>query len=79
MEPALEEFSTDSLPQSLREKASRIVKVLNNPVINIKLLREVCRKGIPDEAAYIRSICWKLLLGYLPEQREKWASVIQSN
>lgn len=45
----------------------------------MKDLRELCNRGIPDEASYIRSICWKLLLGYLPEQRSKWASVTAAN
>lgn len=79
MEPAIEEFSVEALPQSLREKVGRIVKLLNSSVINMKELRELCDRGIPDEASYIRSVCWKLLLGYLPEQRAKWASVTVAN
>lgn len=32
--------------------------------------------GIPDDLG-IRALCWKLLLNYLPPQREKWNSFLK--
>ena len=41
--------------------------------VNIHSLREICfENGCPDEDKHIRSIVWKLLLGYLPSNRDDW-------
>ncbi|KAG6508609.1 hypothetical protein ZIOFF_033985 [Zingiber officinale] len=44
---------------------------LSKKVINIEELRRLASQGIPDGAG-IRSTIWKLLLGYLPRNRELW-------
>lgn len=52
-------------------------RVLQSPVINLKELRSVCFNGIPDDSYSFRSLCWKLLLGYLPENQAKWKTTLQ--
>lgn len=37
----------------------------------------MCFNGIPDDSYAFRSLCWKLLLGYLPENQAKWKSTLQ--
>ncbi|XP_055631516.1 TBC1 domain family member 13 [Toxorhynchites rutilus septentrionalis] len=47
--------------------------ILQQDVIDMKLLREFCFNGIPD-CSSLRSLCWKLLLGYLGPKRETWSA-----
>ncbi|URD84137.1 TBC [Musa troglodytarum] len=49
----------------------RIRVRLSKKVVNIGELRKLASQGIPDGTG-IRSIVWKLLLGYLPYDREFW-------
>lgn len=46
-------------------------QVLESEVIDLSKLREFCFNGIPDVKGY-RSLCWRLLLNYLPCDRNKW-------
>jgi len=46
-------------------------RVLESDVIDLSKLREFCFNGIPDEKGY-RSLCWRLLLNYLPCDKNKW-------
>lgn len=61
------------------EKLDLLIKELSNPLINLNKLRSLCFTGIPDEINGVRSIIWKLLLGYIPYNRSDWASVLESN
>lgn len=45
--------------------------VLEQDVISLEQLRTLCFRGIPDDAE-IRSLCWKILLGYVPLARAHW-------
>ncbi|XP_052092221.1 TBC1 domain family member 13-like [Mytilus californianus] len=45
--------------------------VLKEEVIDLKNLRKLCFNGCPFECGY-RSVCWKLLLNYLPCKRCEW-------
>lgn len=48
----------------------------NAPVIDLEKLRSLCFNGIPDEAG-VRSLCWKLLLNYLPLKKQEWTSFLE--
>ena len=36
------------------------------------MLRSLAFRGIPDEVRPLRSIVWKVLIGYLPLETHKW-------
>uniref|UniRef100_A0A1J3GZI0 TBC1 domain family member 13 n=1 Tax=Noccaea caerulescens TaxID=107243 RepID=A0A1J3GZI0_NOCCA len=58
------------------EDVSRKVQVvaeLSKKVIDLTELRKIASQGLPDDAG-IRSIVWKLLLGYLSPDRSLWSS-----
>jgi len=49
-----------------------------NTKLDIKELRKICfENGCPDDDKHIRSITWKILLGYLPKDRQEWNSCLQ--
>lgn len=49
--------------------------VLAQPVVDMETLRTFCWHGVPscNDVKGIRSLCWMLLLGYLPPERAQWA------
>ncbi|KAI8372310.1 rab-GTPase-TBC domain-containing protein [Choanephora cucurbitarum] len=47
------------------------------PVIDMKSFREACFQGIPDEPG-LRSLAWKVLMGYLPPDKRMWASTLKT-
>lgn len=53
-------------------RESLLFAEVSKKVINLGELRRLALQGIPDGAG-IRSIVWKLLLGYLPNDRAFWA------
>ena len=65
-------FSAEGLPNSLKDKVSKLATLLNEPEIPMKDLMLLIQNGIPDEVPKIREACWKLLLGYLPSTKAKW-------
>ncbi|KAG2721095.1 hypothetical protein I3843_02G053000 [Carya illinoinensis] len=54
-------------------RQSQLLAEISKKVINIRDLRRIASQGIPDGPG-IRSIVWKLLLGYLPPDRAVWSS-----
>ncbi|XP_050431940.1 TBC1 domain family member 13 [Adelges cooleyi] len=46
-------------------------QVLDSDKIDLNRLRDICFNGIPDEKGY-RAMCWRLLLNYLPLDKNKW-------
>jgi len=50
---------------------------LNCEVVNLSRLKEILAEGIPDEAHLLREYSWKLVLGYLPPEKEKWQATIK--
>ncbi|CAJ1939138.1 unnamed protein product [Sphenostylis stenocarpa] len=52
---------------------AQLLAELSKKVVDMSELRSLSCQGIPD-AAGIRSIVWKLLLGYLPPERGLWSS-----
>ncbi|XP_031556104.1 TBC1 domain family member 13-like [Actinia tenebrosa] len=58
-----------------KQRVAEFQAALNAPVINMRKLRTLCFNGIPDVSG-IRAVCWKLMLGYLPPERETWSTVL---
>lgn len=54
-----------------RGRMRQFEEVLSAEEIDLQELRNLCFNGIPDEQG-IRSLCWKILLGYLPCERRLW-------
>ncbi|KRX28114.1 TBC1 domain family member 13 [Trichinella nelsoni] len=52
-------------------------QILDQDRIDLKLLREACFCGIPDESE-LRPICWRLLLNYLPTEKVKWPEYLKN-
>ncbi|CAL9782031.1 unnamed protein product [Musa acuminata subsp. burmannicoides] len=73
--PSVDAPPDDRNPSRLsQEEVSRqfqLLAELSKKVVNIGELRRLASQGIPDGTG-IRSIVWKLLLGYLPYDREFW-------
>uniref|UniRef100_A0A8C4SCG7 TBC1 domain family member 13 n=1 Tax=Erpetoichthys calabaricus TaxID=27687 RepID=A0A8C4SCG7_ERPCA len=49
---------------------------LSESKIDLKTLRELCFGGIPFEGG-LRSLCWKILLNYLPLEQALWDSFLK--
>ncbi|KAG2602745.1 hypothetical protein PVAP13_5KG706400 [Panicum virgatum] len=58
-------------PEFEISRQSRIFAALSKKVIDLDELRMLAAQGVPD-AAGVRSTVWKLLLGYLPDDRSLW-------
>ncbi|GAB4851888.1 hypothetical protein Ancab_031287 [Ancistrocladus abbreviatus] len=65
--------STSSLSAEEISRQSQLLVELAKKVINMREVRRLVLMGIPDGAP-IRSTLWKLLLGYLPNDRGLWPS-----
>lgn len=46
-----------------------LVQLLNVENIDLRELKPLIARGIPDEARTVREYIWKLVLGALPRQR----------
>ena len=58
----LSKFRSGSAPRT-----EKFLKLLDEPIVNLEALRELGWSGIP---ARLRPLCWKLLLGYVPPNRD---------
>lgn len=54
-----------------KARASVFEELLSREQIDVPLLRKYCFHGIPDGPS-LRSLCWKILLGYLGGDRRQW-------
>lgn len=68
-----------NLPQNVKNKISELRKVLDEEVIDVRRLRRLVDKGMPDEAPDLREMCWKVLLKYLPDKRGLWSEAEQNH
>ena len=48
----------------------------NDDTVSLSDLRRIASQGIMDQGSH-RSVAWRLLLGYLPENRSECSSVLQ--
>ena len=57
-------------------RLARVEKVLliDKTSISMDELRSACTYGIPDA---LRPLAWRLLLNYLPPQRDEWKKFLQ--
>jgi hypothetical protein len=53
------------------------IKVLNKRKINIMMLRSLAFRGIPSDLKALRPIIWKILLGFLPLETNKWEAFVK--
>ncbi|KAJ7334365.1 hypothetical protein OS493_014676 [Desmophyllum pertusum] len=61
---------------AFKQRVSEFKSALSVQQIDLKHLKRLCFSGIPDGSG-IRSICWKLLLGYLPPQKDLWPETLK--
>ena len=64
-----------SCPNQTISKASGFIESLISK--NIKNLKLFSEDGLPDEIPILRSIIWKINLGYLPINNEEWAKILE--
>ena len=48
------------------------IDILSFNPINLKKLQQLSFNGIPDDLPQLRSIVWKILIGYLPLDKNHW-------
>jgi hypothetical protein len=60
-----------SIKERIMAREEALTNALNRPVIVLDEIREFARSGLSEKR---RAVCWRLLLGYLPEDRSKWVS-----
>eukprot|EP00062_Callorhinchus_milii_P017145 gi/632969205/ref/XP_007900961.1/ PREDICTED: TBC1 domain family member 13 isoform X2 [Callorhinchus milii] len=64
------------LPVAFCFRVAEFRDALDEPNISLVRLRELCFSGIPFEGG-LRSICWKILLNYLPTERDQWSCFLK--
>lgn len=42
------------------------------------MLRSLSFRGIPSDVKFLRTIIWKVLIGYLPTETHKWEQHMKS-
>ncbi|EGR32537.1 TBC1 domain protein [Ichthyophthirius multifiliis] len=67
------------IPQKDHEKSLKLLKILDQEQINIQKLKSKSKKGIPNTIKGLRPLIWKILLNYLPKQRQKWVQTLQNS
>ncbi|XP_037933212.1 TBC1 domain family member 13 isoform X2 [Teleopsis dalmanni] len=58
-----------------RARVKEFEDALKEDEIQLKYLHELCFNGIPDGYSF-RSLCWKILLGYLGHKRLTWEETL---
>ncbi|XP_058463666.1 TBC1 domain family member 13 [Malaya genurostris] len=56
-------------------RVAGLEEILQHDVIDLKSLKNFCFYGIPD-CSGLRSLCWKLLLGYMGPKRDSWSTTL---
>ncbi|CAH0547371.1 unnamed protein product [Brassicogethes aeneus] len=59
-----------------RARLKEFDDILNQDVIDLNSLRKLSFQGIPDDQGK-RAKCWRLLLNYLPLEKEKWDTQLE--
>ena len=54
-----------------------LADLLNQSIIDLPRLKMLMGAGISDEAHQLREYAWKVVLGYLPPQRERWSHAVE--
>jgi hypothetical protein len=74
--PIIEKTKKINLPQ-ITEYVCKLLNQVKSKNIKMKKFKDLVNQGIPDELASLRSLVWKLIVGYLPSNVEQWDSVLQ--
>lgn len=61
-------ISVSALRSMSEPRVAKFQRLLNEPVVDIEALQELAWSGIPPN---LRPLCWRLLLGYLPPNKER--------
>ena len=72
-EPIVEEadvagISVSALRSMSEPRVAKFSRILHESTVDIEALRELAWSGIPS---HLRPLCWRLLLGYLPPNKER--------
>lgn len=68
---------TGNVLDSIRKIILQILEILNSPIIDEKYLKnKISSTGILEMQPSLRSLCWKVLLDYLPRDTLNWESYI---
>ncbi|XP_044760024.1 TBC1 domain family member 13 [Coccinella septempunctata] len=58
-----------------RARLKKFDDIISEDIINLDRLKSIAFHGIPDDQG-LRSLCWRLLLNYLPPEKESWDSLL---
>lgn len=75
----IQQLNTKPIAGNTRSSIEKFLEILDKPKINLNELKKLSNLGVPDDIKGLRSLVWKLLLGYLPTDRTKWNSTIRNN
>jgi hypothetical protein len=75
----LVEKASNMQSEKIKTKVFEIIKSLNNSKINILALNKIIFEGLPDDIPSLRSLIWKILLGIIPLDIDKWESTIDKH
>jgi len=67
------------IPEKTVEKIFDTLKLLFVSKINREIFESQCFQGVPEECNGLRSLCWKILLDYLPEKPCKWKESLEAS
>ena len=54
----------------------KLLAILNKPPIDITLVKSIIGMDVLEEQPSLRSLCWKLLLNYIPTDNKDWETHI---
>ena len=73
-------FSSLPPPSSrIQQKVALFFQALYQTPISLKVLSSLAYQGIPDEVIGLRSLVWRMLVGYLSVDRNKWEGVLKKS
>lgn len=64
----------------IKDRINLFLKALTRfDPLNLKMICSLSFHGIPDEIRPLRALYWRIILGYLPENKNKWSMLIEKN
>jgi len=63
---------------TFKERVSQFEAAIKMDIIDFQTIQKLAFSGIPDSPG-LRSIFWKLLLSYLPQERNQWQEILHRN
>jgi hypothetical protein len=65
-------WAGEPTPSPAVARAEAAERAIHEPLINLKAICKLARKGIPDK---LRADYWKTMIGYYPPTRESWPEI----